>query len=92
MLRSPSRIRPYQVAFSPEAWSLVGAMGAETFKHLQAELHRLAEAAEEASEAEAPSVRSTTVEDWVVLYERHPATRTLTVRTLTRRRTEPAGK
>lgn len=84
----PPLARPYQIAFSPQAWSLVGGMGAETFKALRTALDRFAQAPEEAPgpDGEAPpEVRSAHVNEWVVLYERDGRARTLTVRNLIRR-------
>jgi hypothetical protein len=95
MYRTPPPLaRPYQIAFSPQAWSHVGGMGAETFKALRSALDRIAQAPEEATEAlgEAPpDVRSANVHEWVVLYERDGRARTLTVRNLIRRQLGAAG-
>jgi hypothetical protein len=84
----PPLARPYQIAFSPQAWSHVGGMGAETFKALRSALDSIAQAPEEPSSLESnapPDVRSANVHEWVVLYERDGRARTLTVRNLIRR-------
>lgn len=85
---APYLARPYQISFSPQAWSHVGGMGAEAFKALRSALDRIAQAPEEAPRPEGhspPDVRSATVNEWVVLYERDGRARTLTVRNLIRR-------
>jgi predicted DNA-binding transcriptional regulator YafY len=83
---APQVVRPYQIAFSPQAWSLVGAMEAEAFKSLRAALDRIAQAPEEGPVSSAePEVRSAQVGEWTVLYERDARVRLLTVRNLVRR-------
>ncbi len=81
---APPLTRPYQISFSPQAWSLVGSMKAETFKALRAALDTIAQGAEEGPGA-GGALRSSTVGEWVVLYERDPRGRLLTVRNLVRR-------
>jgi len=83
---TPSLTRPYQISFSPQAWSLVGSMAADTFKALRVALDSIAQGAEEGPGPEGtPPLRSSTVGEWVVLYERDSRSRQLTVRNLVRR-------
>jgi hypothetical protein len=82
---APHLTRPYQISFSPQAWSLVGSMAADTFKDLRAALDTIAQGKEEPSAEGASALRSATVGEWVVLYERDCRGRLLTVRTLVRR-------
>lgn len=81
---APYLARPYQISFSPQAWSLVGSMAAETFKALRMALDTIAQGADEGPSAEG-TLRSSTVGEWVVLYERDARSRLLTVRNLVRR-------
>jgi hypothetical protein len=82
---APHLTRPYQLAFSPQAWSVVGAMEAETFKSLRAALDRIAQAPPEEDSGGAAGLRSAPMGEWLVLYERDTRTRLLTVRNLVRR-------
>lgn len=91
---APHLTRPYQISFSPQAWSLVGSMATDTFKALRAALDTSDLGTEEAPGAEGtPPLRSSAVGEWVVLYERDARSRLLTVRNLVRRQAGPiSGK
>lgn len=88
---APQLTRPYQISFSPQAWSLVGSMASDTFKALRAALDTIAQGEEHPGAEGTSPVRSAAVGEWVVLYERDTRGRLLTVRNLVRRQGGPTS-
>ncbi len=82
----PPQTRPPQISFTPQAWSVVGAMETETFKALRVALERLALTPRQEAPGDdvEPPLRLAELDAWQVLYTWEPRERRLLVYDLAR--------